>query len=120
MMHPLAIAQLIDENNIGKNQNISICIDYFHPCLVDEIQTLNQYQMDIYLHHRILDQLSASDLFKLQIRGIAIFEGLQREQRQQLIHLMDKFNFLLLANYRFSDYEKCIYRTETLIKDMTS
>jgi hypothetical protein len=44
-----------------------------------------------------------------------IYEGLVKEKRDQLLMVAKRFNYSLLTNYEFKDYDKCIYRSEELI-----
>lgn len=110
-----AIDDLITENKIKFYPNLNLCIDYYHKNLVENISYLKTLGFKIHLQYKLLDDINIFTLNGLNIDGLMVFEGLPKDKRLNLLEVARRFNFYLLTNYEFNDYDKCIYRTEEII-----
>lgn len=110
-----ALEKLLAANKIKYYPNLNICLDYPHKNLNAMITQLKAIGLKVYVHYRLLDNLNVLDLSSLNLDGLMIYEGLVKEKRDQLLMVAKRFNYSLLTNYEFKDYDKCIYRSEELI-----
>lgn len=96
---------------------LHLMIDEPHDQLLELINKLNIRHISVLLHQRLLDQLSSYDVQKLEIEGIIIDTGLEKEKRAYLLDLSRQMEWNIYTTYQYPDYENCLIRSAHLIKE---
>ncbi|HEY8444497.1 MAG TPA: hypothetical protein VIK94_00050, partial [Bacilli bacterium] len=98
--------------------NIIICLDHYDENICKIVPKLKSLGFRVFFDQELFEYVSIYDLIDLNIDGIMINIGLDTKRRQEVIGIAKRFNLPLLTNYRYNDYEKCIYRTDKVIKEV--
>ena len=112
------IIPLINDGLIKSSSNLHFCIYGYNEKLPEQVQALKNLNVKVYLHYQILKEINVLNLAKLRIDGIVINEGLQKETRDEVLLIARSFDLILITNHEFNDYEKCIYKTDELKREL--
>ena len=112
------IEKLLNEGKINNAMNMNFCLFDYNDNIINIITSLNQLGIKVFLHYKLLEQISISDFNQVGIVGIVINEGLQKNVRDNLLAIASAFTLTLITNYEFNDYEKIIYKTEEMKREV--
>lgn len=112
------IETLLKANNIKNGSNLHFCLYNYSVDITNIIDKLNNHGIKVYLHYALLENINIKDFASLGIEGIVINEGISKELRNDIINIAKAFDLTLYTNYEFNDYDKCIYKTDELIKEL--
>ncbi|HHU56390.1 MAG TPA: hypothetical protein GXZ48_06865 [Acholeplasmataceae bacterium] len=113
-----AAKKLFQDNKFKRANNLTICLDHYESGINALVNNLKSLGFKVFCAQEMLENISIYDLLNLNINGIIINTGLERERREYLLEFARRFDLTLLTNYQFNDYENCIYRTKVVVKEV--
>lgn len=108
------VFQAIEKGKLIKNGNVIICLDQYQ----DHYEEINRFfeknEMPLIIHFRLLLQMNPLLLNQITYMGILIDEGITLDERQTIIQIAKQKDLVLITNYAYPDYEKCLYRSDQM------
>lgn len=112
------LLKTIESKKIKFGNNLYYCL-YGNTKKLDElIKKLQNTGVKIFVHYKLLNNISVLDFESHNIDGIVINDGIQKEFRNQILGIANKYSLTILTNYEYNDYDKCIYKTDELVKEI--
>ena len=94
---------------------VIICVDDYCDNLDKLLIYLDRFGFKVNINNRILKKINLGLFLEYKINGITIDEAINADSRQKLLKICHLFNYELLTNYEFPDYNHLVIRSEKLL-----
>ncbi|MGD9604590.1 MAG: hypothetical protein AB7V00_00360 [Bacilli bacterium] len=101
-------------SHLSMFQKINLCINDFSENIANSLQYLKENNIKVLVNYHVFQKLHVNDLLNDYLFGVLLEDTLDHLSRQSLIQVCKLYNYELLCNFDFSEFQNVKYKSDIL------